>query len=88
VPEEPAGRHEPAAAGGAVKGALVLLAAMASIAGCAATQRAAAHDPMKCEQNPDCAARRGAYMDCSRQCADDPACVDRCIEATTDQPKH
>jgi hypothetical protein len=55
---------------------------------CAATERAQARDPMKCEQNPNCAAGRGAYMDCSRQCADNPECVDRCIEATTDQPKH
>ena len=71
-----------------MKGAAWLAAAALFVAGCAATERAAARDPMRCEQNPDCAAHRGAYMDCSRQCADNPECVDRCIEATTDQPKH
>jgi hypothetical protein len=69
---------------GALAGAVVAIAA----SGCGATQRAAARDPMKCEQNPDCASRRGAYMDCSRQCVDNPECVNRCVEAAPDQPKH
>ncbi|HEX4448189.1 MAG TPA: hypothetical protein VH044_15680 [Polyangiaceae bacterium] len=77
---------------GAILRATLLLAAALSLAAapsaCGGLQRAAARDPQKCEQNPDCAAHRGAYMDCSRQCADNPECVDRCIEMTTDQPKH
>jgi hypothetical protein len=55
---------------------------------CAATERAQARDPMRCEQNPKCASGRGVYIDCSRQCSDDPECVQRCTEATIDQPKH
>jgi hypothetical protein len=43
---------------------------------------------MRCEQNPKCASGRGVYVDCSRQCSDDPECVQRCTEATVDQPKH
>ena len=66
----------------------MLLVVAAALSACGGLQRAAARDPQKCEQNPDCAAHRGAYMDCSRQCADNPECVDRCIEMTTDQPKH
>jgi|HubBroStandDraft_4_1064222.scaffolds.fasta_scaffold949877_1 hypothetical protein len=71
---------------GTVLATTLLLAA--ALSACGGLQRAAARDPQKCEQNPDCAAHRGAYMDCSRQCADSPECVDRCIEMTTDQPKH
>ena len=55
---------------------------------CAATERAQQRDPMRCEQNPKCASARGVYLDCSRQCSDDPECVQRCVDATVDQPKH
>jgi hypothetical protein len=59
-----------------------------ALSACAASERAAARDPQKCEQNPECAKNRGAYIDCSRQCADDPDCVDRCVEMAVDQQKH
>jgi hypothetical protein len=55
---------------------------------CAAAEKAEQRDPMTCERNPKCAAGRGVYVDCSRQCSDDPECVRRCTEATVDQPKH
>jgi hypothetical protein len=57
-------------------GAGLLLAAMASA--CGAAESAAARDPMKCERDPSCAKARGGYADCTRQCADNPECVDRC----------
>ena len=46
--------------------------------GCSAAQKAAQEDPMKCERDPKCEKKRGQTADCSRQCSDDPACVDRC----------
>jgi hypothetical protein len=55
---------------------------------CAATERAQSRDPMKCERNPNCAAQKGVYVDCSEQCSYDPECTDRCTSATMDQPKH
>ncbi len=45
---------------------------------CAASENAAARDPMRCERDPSCARARGGYADCTRQCADNPECVDRC----------
>jgi hypothetical protein len=59
-----------------------------SLLHCAATEKAQQRDPMRCEQDPKCAAARGAYVDCYRQCSDDPECVQRCLDATVDQPKH
>jgi hypothetical protein len=59
-----------------VVGAGLLLIGMASA--CGAAESAAARDPMKCERDPSCAKARGGYADCSRQCADNPECVDRC----------
>lgn len=49
------------------------------VCGCGSMQNAAAKDPMKCERDPSCAKHERAF-DCSSQCADDPACVDRCRE--------
>jgi hypothetical protein len=46
--------------------------------GCAAAERAAQKDPMKCERDPKCESKRGRTQDCSLQCSDDPACMDRC----------
>lgn len=46
--------------------------------GCRAAQKAAQEDPMKCERDPKCEKKRGQTADCSRQCSDDPACVERC----------
>ena len=54
--------------------ALVALSCVA----CSVAQRAAQDDPMKCERNPECEKKRGRAYDCSLQCSDDPACVERC----------
>jgi hypothetical protein len=56
--------------------ALLLCALVVS---CAATERAASKDPMKCERDPKCP-DKGRAADCWTQCSDDPACVDRCRE--------
>jgi hypothetical protein len=47
---------------------------------CGSAQRSAARDPMRCERDPACAKARGSYVDCSRQCVDNPECVARCDE--------
>jgi hypothetical protein len=44
---------------------------------CGAVEKAAAKDPLKCERDPNCAKNERA-MDCSAQCVDDRACVERC----------
>jgi hypothetical protein len=62
--------------------------ALGAMGGCHAAERAAAKDPMTCERNPNCAAQRGAYADCTKQCVDNPECMDRCQQATVDQSKH
>jgi hypothetical protein len=46
---------------------------------CHSMQAAAANDPMKCERDPNCKNHQRAF-DCSTQCTDDPACVERCSE--------
>jgi hypothetical protein len=48
-------------------------------AGCNTMQNAAAKDPQRCERDPKCGAHDKS-KDCSLQCADDSACVDRCRE--------
>lgn len=53
-------------------------AALAALAGCSSVYKAAREDPMKCERDPRCEKKRGGTADCSRQCSDDPACVERC----------
>lgn len=45
---------------------------------CRSLEKAAAEDPLKCERDPKCEKKRGRQNDCSLQCADDPACVERC----------
>ncbi len=67
----------------AVTAFVVLLAAS-----CAAAEKSAAKDPMKCERDPKCAAQHGKAQDCWTQCTDDPACVDRCREMQTDGMGH
>jgi hypothetical protein len=52
---------------------------------CAATQNAAKRDPMQCERDPACARQRGTYADCTKQCQDNPDCLDRCREAQMDR---
>ena len=46
---------------------------------CASMENAAKKDPLKCERDPKCQ-EKSRSADCSRQCTDDPACVDRCRE--------
>jgi hypothetical protein len=65
---------------------LVLLACAA--VACAASQRAAAKDPMKCERDPSCANHLEKTRDCATQCSDDPACMDRCREGQPDSLGH
>ncbi len=56
----------------------IVLGTLVAIGGCQAATRAAQEDPMKCERDPKCDKRRGRTADCSLQCSDDPACVERC----------
>lgn len=66
--------------------AIILL----GLTACAAMERAAARDPMRCERDPACQKAKSAYADCSRQCADDPECMDRCrqVQQGTDSLGH
>ena len=61
---------------------MLACAAACSLAGalpaCKSLEKSASEDPMKCERDPKCEKKRGRTMDCSRQCNDDPACVERC----------
>ena len=52
---------------------------MAASFGCNSLTASASKDPMKCERDPKCA-KHDKTFDCSTQCADDPACVDRCSQ--------
>jgi hypothetical protein len=63
----------------------LFLAAVGVLGACAATQNAAAKDPMRCERNPECASQHGRARDCTTQCNDDPACMDRCREMQQDR---
>lgn len=61
----------------------VLLLAPPALVGCGPSlENAAAKDPQKCERDPKCK-KDDKSLDCSTQCADDPACVDRCREIQT-----
>jgi hypothetical protein len=57
---------------------------------CGGVQSAAAQDPMKCERDPSCARGRASYVDCTKQCVDDPQCVELCgeVQQTTDGLGH
>jgi hypothetical protein len=44
---------------------------------CGSLQKAAAQDPQRCERDPKCQ-KRDRMNDCTTQCVDDPACMDRC----------
>jgi hypothetical protein len=59
--------------------ALLLVLALLPAIGCSSMQANAQKDPMKCERDPKCT-EKNRVNDCSRQCSDDPACVDRCME--------
>ncbi len=69
---------------------VVFALAMLGLAACGAAQAAAARDPMHCERDPACSKARGAYPDCTRQCVDDPECMDRCrqVQEETDSLGH
>jgi hypothetical protein len=54
------------------------LALAGLLSACATVQKAAAQDPMRCEQDPNCSKGRSSYQDCTRQCVDDPQCMERC----------
>jgi hypothetical protein len=58
--------------------------------GCATTQNAAARDPMKCERDPSCSRGRSSYADCTKECVDNPQCVELCseIQRTSDSLGH
>lgn len=58
--------------------AWVVVASALLLTACATMERRAREDPMKCERDPKCDKKRGQTQDCSRQCSDDPACVERC----------
>jgi hypothetical protein len=55
----------------------VLAVLLLAVAACGSASAAASRDPMKCERDPKCKERTHAF-DCSTQCSDDPACLDRC----------
>ncbi|HEY2511681.1 MAG TPA: hypothetical protein VGI39_12520 [Polyangiaceae bacterium] len=57
----------------------VLLFSSSQLVACHASQAAAAKDPLRCERDPNCAKHERAF-DCSAQCVDDSACVERCNE--------
>ena len=60
------------------RGILVVLGLVLGLVACKSMEKAAREDPMKCERDPKCDKKRGRTADCSRQCNDDPACVERC----------
>lgn len=64
--------------------AMTSVALAAVVSACGAAERAAAQDPMKCERDPTCSRARSSYIDCSKQCSDNPECVDRCRQMQTD----
>jgi hypothetical protein len=77
MPAIAAPRHQPAAAVSAPRVAVLAVACLVSTA-CGSVEKAAAQDPMRCERDPSCSKGRDKYMDCTKQCVDDPECMDRC----------
>jgi hypothetical protein len=63
---------------GWVAKAFVAVVVSSLLGGCGAIQNAAKEDPMKCERDPKCQKKRTRANDCSTQCVDDPACLERC----------
>ncbi len=53
-----------------------------SLVGCGAVKRAAANDPMKCEQDPNCSGKYSGSRDCYTQCVDNPECISRCRQVS------
>ncbi len=48
------------------------------LAACGGGKSAPPKDPMMCERDPACSKARGAYVDCSKVCADESECMARC----------
>ena len=67
---------------------LVCAFALVGSAACGAVEKAAAQDPMRCERDPSCAKGKDKYIDCSKQCVDDPECMDRCRTMQVDRAGH
>jgi hypothetical protein len=63
-----------------VRSVLSLLFLALVLGGCPRLEKSASEDPMKCERDPKCESKRSRAQDCSTQCSDDPACVQRCEE--------
>jgi hypothetical protein len=61
-----------------------LLLVLVSGIACSTLQASAAKDPMKCERDPKCVKHKMKGTDCTTQCADDPACMDRCAQTQSD----
>ena len=59
--------------------AAIMLGAALGLFACAHLEKAAAKDPQRCERDPKCQ-KRDRANDCSTQCVDDPACMDRCAQ--------
>jgi hypothetical protein len=57
---------------------LCALFALSLAPACAHMTANAEKDPQRCERDPKCDKKRARSFDCSAQCADDPACMDRC----------
>jgi hypothetical protein len=78
----------------AIAHAVVVGLAAAAVSACAraghAAVNAAAQDPMKCERDPSCSRARASYVDCTRQCVDDPECMRLCedVQQQTDSLGH
>ena len=53
---------------------------VSAVPACKSLEKAASEDPMKCERDPKCNKKRDRSADCSTQCNDDPACMDRCLQ--------
>ncbi len=62
-----------------IKKVMMALFAVGLVSGCHAMERAAAQDPMKCERDPKCE-KKSRAADCSTQCVDDRACMERCAQ--------
>ncbi len=58
--------------------AVMVALSMSGVTACKSLEKSAREDPMKCERDPKCEKKRGRTQDCSRQCNDDPACMERC----------
>ena len=69
-----------------MKRVALAFALLALVGACGSMQRAAQQDPMKCERDPKCEKKRTKTADCSTQCNDDPACMDRCEQVQAASP--